>query len=91
MFYATNRLIDSVWTLEYTVIDNKIHIHSYDRTNPVGYAKERDLAICGLITEGARIVTSVRLSFDTEIGMVSAVRQVDNPKYIFNYPEHNVV
>jgi hypothetical protein len=43
MQYAVNRLIDSVWTLEFDIVDDKIQIHSHNRENPVGYELEHEL------------------------------------------------
>lgn len=89
---ATQRLIDSVWTLQYEQIDEStIKILQYDRTTDVGYERERELEQCSLVEEIGRVVTHVRFrpyrnfsTFVTEETMTREMKVI-NPKYIFSY------
>lgn len=87
--YATERLIDIVWTLEYRMIDGKVEILSLNRENPIGYEKERELPRYALEEGEGRIVTGVYLApyepFKCWAGTDSKMFEVINPKYIFSY------
>jgi hypothetical protein len=90
MLYATNRLIDSVWTLGYEVKGNSIEIHSYNRESKIGYEQEKELPQVLLIEDENRIVKSVKFRdyepFNYGKGF-DEVRNVSNPEYVFSYGE----
>lgn len=79
-YYATERLIDSVWTLCYEVTDadNRIiKIISFDRENPIGYTQEKTLPTCRLHELNNRTVYQATIA---EILYV-----VENPAHVFSY------
>lgn len=88
--FATQRLIDSVWTLAYKWRDGKIEIVAYDREEAVGYKYEHDLPQCRLVEQDDRTVTHVKLrkhrSFDygwhEDAGETF---EVINPSHVFSY------
>lgn len=89
---ATNRLINSVWTLEFKQISEaEIEIVKYSRDDQEGYDKERELPQCTLIESEGRIVTSVLIRDKYQpFGWVNAENCdkqmiVTNPKHIFSY------
>lgn len=89
---ATKRLIDTVWTLEYEIVDeNCIKILSYTNQDKEGYEKEKQLPRCELEETKDRIVTGVWIkSFvPFEYTMVKDKKakkyQVTNPRFVFNY------
>ncbi len=88
---ATNRLIDSVWTLEYEITDEgKLHILNYSREDPEGYERERELMQCALIETDQRVVIEVLMRDHEPFGWVTLENatqryEVENPKYIFSY------
>lgn len=89
MLYATNRLIDSVWTVGYTMQeDGRVFIHSYDRDNPIGYEQEGKLPQALLDESAGRIVTGIQLrpykSFDRNFKDVPVI-EVANPQHVFSY------
>lgn len=89
--YATERLINSVWTLAYTqVSDNEISILSYGRENKIGYSKETEFPRLGMITTNDRTVIAVRFipynPFKCWCDKNEGVEfKVINPKHIFDY------
>ena len=81
---ATKRLIDSVWTVEYTLNENgTATIHNYSRHDPEGYERERQLPKGWLKEDDDRTVTALFLkeSKDTE----AIEYPVTNQKHIFDY------
>lgn len=89
---ATNRLIDTVWTVEFNVIsDTEVEILKFTRTDPEGYEKERQLPQCAIIEGDKR--TFVSLLVRDEFKSFERVNKdncdhqytVINPRYIFNY------
>lgn len=88
---ATKRLITSVWTLEYELVEaNKVKILNYSRTDQEGYAKESELPQCELIESDERTVTQVLLKpYKTGEWVnhenATEVYEVINPQYIFSY------
>ncbi len=54
--YATKRLIDSVWTVAYTVDNGVATIRGYGRHCNHGYANERRLDRCTLVEDDGRTV-----------------------------------
>lgn len=59
---ATERLIDSVWTLEYNILPNgKVEILKYSREDIEGYENEKNLPRLNLQEDDKRIVTGVFL------------------------------
>lgn len=89
MQYATKRLIDSVWTMAYEMKDNQVVIHSYDRDNPIGYDKEKELPQFEMIEGDKRVVTGVIIAEEYQQfrrGIDDGVEYtVANPKYVFSY------
>lgn len=88
--YATQRLINSVWTVGYKVInENKVEILSYSRENPIGYKQEKTLNRGGLIETDKRIVTHLIIEpyepFKSWVNGSGKKYEVINPKYIFDY------
>jgi len=79
---ATNRILDSVWTLTYTTINNHtIEILNYNRDDSEGYEKESELPKCVLIENEKREVIFVKILED---GIIT-IYEVNNPKHIFSY------
>jgi hypothetical protein len=96
MFYATHRLIDSVWTLGYEkVSENEIRIISYDRDNPVGYKEEKNLPRIRIVEDEDRTVTDVIIddfnakSLSSLASFKSNMYKVVNPNHVFSYREVN--
>ena len=79
---ATKRLIDSVWTLQYTMVNGyTINIVSYNRDDPEGYEKEDKLPKVRLIEKEGRVVIFVKITEDNK----TTIYEVQNPQYIFSY------
>jgi hypothetical protein len=91
MRLATKRLIDSVWTVSFEVVDGKAVIHSYGRGNAEGYKRERELMQVTLIEDDDRTVKELLLKPYTQFnGWVNADNcteryEVANPGHIFGY------
>lgn len=90
--FATERLIDSVWTISYRIVDevkSEIEILSYDRENPIGYEQEKTLDRLNIIEGEGRIVTSIIVEpyepFKYWASNYGKIYNVVNPKYIFSY------
>ncbi len=57
---ATKRLIDSVWTLEFEVLNgNEVKILKYSRDDQEGYDNERTLPQCRVVEDDDRNAISV--------------------------------
>lgn len=91
---ATKRLIDSVWTVEYTkVSEGKVKILNYSRNDSEGYEREKELPQGELIETQDRIVTHLWLkpydAFDGWVNEENAteIYEVVNPKFIFSYEQ----
>ena len=92
---AVKRLINSVWTLVYKQIDEKnIEVISYDRENPIGIEKERELPLCELVEDENRTVIGAKIQERNKTGFNSGwvdkdrpfdTLTVTNPKHIFSY------
>ena len=90
ILYATERLIDSVWTLEYELInDDQIKIISFNRDNPIGYEKEAELPRVRLVEDNERIVLSAYFEPYGKFKYLASPNgkkiEVVNPQYIFSY------
>lgn len=90
ILYATERLIDSVWTLEYELInDDQIKIISFNRDNPIGYEKETELPRVRLVEDDKRTVLSAYFEpyakFKYLASPTGKQYEVVNPRYIFKY------
>lgn len=91
---ATKRLIDSVWTVEYNVLnDFQIEIVSYSREDKEGYEKEGSLPQCSVIEDSKRnfvgllvkdVPTPYRLDW---VNLQNADHEytVVNQKHVFSY------
>ncbi|WGH49727.1 hypothetical protein [Alishewanella phage vB_AspM_Slickus01] len=75
--YAVKRLIDSVWTLGFRIIDGKVEIISHDSDNSIGYQHEKDLPKFQLNEDPSRIVQGVTIGY--------WYFEVVNPQYVFSY------
>lgn len=91
---STERLIDSVWTLEYELVSStEIKIIRYDRTNVIGYNEERQLQRHCIIESAGRIATEVLIApykpFECWATEDTATHRytVVNPAYIFSYEQ----
>ena len=74
---ATNRILDSVWTITADIQGDTAKLLDYNRNDPEGYRLERDLPKGDIIEGEGRIVE--RLVIDGQEYTVS------NPKHIFSY------
>lgn len=87
--HATERLIDSVWTLAYFEREDGIEIVTFDRKNPIGYEKERELSQIRIHELEGRIVDTVDFYPYNQFGWnrkdTPVTKKVLNPKYIFSY------
>ncbi len=86
--HATNRLIDSVWTLGFEIVDGKVVIHSYDRENKIGYEKEKELPQVRIVEGEGRIIKSVKIAEYQQFGQdfsEAKEYEVANPKFVFHY------
>ena len=93
---ATQRLIDSVWTVEYQIVgEGKVKILSYTRENPEGYKRERELPRFSK-TENAdgRIFTHLHVGEGNNphgcwVDVSKATTyEVVNPQNVFSYGKH---
>jgi hypothetical protein len=89
---ATHRLIDSVWTVEYNEVSpTEVEILSFNRTDPEGYEKERQLPQCTVIEDDNRTFVGllVRDKFESFkwVNKENCDRKyvVVNPKHVFSY------
>ena len=89
---ATKRLIDSVWTVEFNILnENEVEILKYSREDPEGYEKERELPQHRLVEDENR--TAVELLIRDKYDAFEWVNEencdhrykVTNPKHIFDY------
>lgn len=90
MLLATARLLDSVWTLEYEIEDEKVRIISYGRDNQAGYDQEESLPRVRVRENEHRTVLGVWIApFNRFENFASRQRgqyyEVSNPQYIFSY------
>ena len=90
---ATKRLLDSVWTLEYVLNDDKtITIVKYGRDDNEGYEKEKELPRCKIIESDERealkvIIQDYESPFKHLANESSPHKsyEVANKKFIFSY------
>lgn len=90
MKYATERLINSVWTIKYEILDNgKAFVHSISRDNPIGYKKEKELNRFSLNESNDRTVNGFYLSeyepFKYKASDDGDYIEVENKQHIFSY------
>ena len=90
--FATERRLDSVWTLEYEQVSpTQIKIVQYSRNIQKGYDEEKTLERMQLVEDGGRIVKSVLFGpyepFSSWLNADKVTRtcQVINPDHIFSY------
>ena len=77
---AVNRIIDSVWTIEYELVPenpNAIKLLRYSRNDPEGYEREHELPKGRLVESPHRLVVAA------EIGGLGY--DVENKKHVFDY------
>jgi len=90
-FKATERLLDSVWTVEFTLSNGMATIIRHSREDQEGYDKERELPQFTLIETKERIVTRILIrdaysAFDwVNEENCSQGYEVVNPKHVFSY------
>ena len=89
---ATERLINSVWTVEYNEVSpTEVEIVKFSRDDQEGYDKERELPQFLLIEESGRIVTKLLIRdkykpFEwVNEGNCDREYKVVNPKHIFSF------
>lgn len=90
---ATQRLIDSVWTVTFRHVDEStVEILSYNREDEEGYDNERVLSRCRLIEDDKRIVNSLAIQPYKGSNSLAIIRDADtiiykvvNPKHVFSY------
>lgn len=84
---AVNRLINSVWTIEY--VDNlngSATLISYSRDDCRGYEQENELPIARLVEDGKRNVIGLRLWLHSTPGDEAPLEfSIANPRNIFTY------
>jgi hypothetical protein len=87
MLKGTFRLIDSVWTVTYKMLDNgKAEIISYNRDDAEGYEKEGKLPFIDVVENGARIVTHLSFRDGRSVTSKEINRiEVANPAHVFHY------
>ena len=85
---AIQRIIDTVWTLDFEIINEKeVKIKSLCNQNPEGYKAEKQLPSFSLIEGAGRVVEGVRIA---QVGDGAAFangthHKVSNPQFIFSY------
>lgn len=90
---ATERLIDSVWTVEYKVVnENEVEILKFSRDDADGYRNEKNYPQCTIFEDDKRyaIELLIRNKYDQFGSFVNKVNcdrcyKIINPKHIFNY------
>lgn len=87
---ATKRLLDSVWTITFIVIDGKAYILNYSREDADGYENETKLMLGSIIeTEGRTASSIVLCPYDSSkianMSNATETYEIGNPKYIFDY------
>lgn len=88
---ATQRLIDSVWTLEYNVLNNgKIFVINYSREDEEGYKQEKSLPRINPKENTNRVLEGVYIQpYEPFLYWAkkenSVYYEVENPKHIFSY------
>jgi hypothetical protein len=89
---ATQRLIDSVWTVEFNILnENEVEIIRYSRNDKEGYDNEQTLPQCGIIEDEKRNIVGllVRDEFDAynwvNEGNCDKNYKVKNSKHVFSY------
>ena len=92
MLKATHRLIDSVWTVGYNIVnENEIEVISFNRNDPEGYKNERTLPQCTVIEDDKRnfvglMVRDKFYSFDwVNKENADHTYKVVNQKNVFDY------
>jgi hypothetical protein len=80
---AVKRIINAVWTLEYTLQpDGTVFIHAYSKDDPEGKLRERELPTVRIIEDAERTVTEVYITK----GGVQTQHRVANPGFVFSWP-----
>ena len=92
---ATLRLIDSVWTAEFEVInktEKTVRLIKFSRDDSEGYEKERELPQCTIVETEGRIATELLvrdkyMPFGGWVDSSDCDRKytIINPKHIFSY------
>ena len=90
--YATERLIDSVWTVAYREVEGGVEIVSYDRGSSIGYKQEKALWRMGFTETAKRVVTHLVIApykpFEygaNKDAEGAIVYNIVNPQNIFSY------
>ncbi|WGH49531.1 hypothetical protein [Alishewanella phage vB_AspM_Slicko01] len=77
--FATKRLLESVWTLGYKIVNDRVEIISYNRENDYGYENESVLPKMQIIENDMRIAVGVTIDGTDYV--------VSNPQHVFSYPK----
>ena len=86
---GVKRLINSVWTVEFVPTRDGVVIIKYDRKDPEGYDREKELPQANLLEDDSRTVTGLVIS-DPKSASFQDNKNTDtfevlNPKHIFSY------
>jgi len=90
---ATERMINSVWTVEYEIVsEGKVRILAYNRDDEEGYEREKELPRCKIIEDRVRNVVGLRISPVQPFSYMSIEKDVDseyfdvvNVQHVFSY------
>ena len=89
---ATERLIDSVWTVEFNVKSpTEVEIVKFSREDPEGYKREHELPQATVVEDENRTVTGllIRNKFEpfewVNLNNCDYALNVVNPKHVFDY------
>lgn len=94
MLKATKRLLDSIWTVSYNVLnENEIEIIGYNRDDPEGYKNECNLPQCTVIEDdkrnfiGLMVREKFKFNYFDWVNSKNAdhIYKVVNPKHITSY------
>ncbi len=92
-YQAVHRLIDSVWTLEFTMTHDGVEVNSFSRDNPSGYQQENSLPKVKVLEDSKRNIISVQfykpehrfyMNSDDENNVIGEYA-VTNPQSVFSY------
>jgi len=87
--FATQRLLDSVWTLKYVQVEiHTITIISYSRDDQYGYDNEKSLDRCRLCEQSDRTVIAVQFGpYEPFTFTPTEKVLVLNPLHVFSYSQ----
>ena len=87
--FAVQRMIDSVWTIEFKRVPGGVEILRYSRDIDEGYEHEDTLSVGVINEDEERTVLSITFyppkTRRSERGQPKEVLKVLNPKHVFDY------